>query len=46
MYENYPTTGKGQEEIDWNPSFIETLCDEHSYNDKQEPAVCKCSKFV
>ena len=27
---NYPTTGEGQEEIGWNPSHVETVCDEHS----------------
>jgi hypothetical protein len=30
IYENYPTTGKGQEEIGWNPSLDETVCDKHS----------------
>jgi len=28
--ENYPTTGKGQEEIGWNPSLVEAGCDEIS----------------
>jgi len=26
--ENYPTTGKGQEEKGWNPSPVEGGCDE------------------
>ena len=27
---NYPTKGKGQEEIGWNPSLVEAVCDERS----------------
>jgi len=27
IYENYSTTGKGQEEMGWNPSLVEAVCD-------------------